>query len=92
MLAVWVWGTRSGQSQRRRYRIAGKIFIQQIQIANQSKSPIVIHCVRAFDRMLRLRKRYGETPWVVHGFVRNKTLAGQVLDSGMYISVAPHEN
>ncbi len=68
-----------------------KIFIQQIQIANQSKSPIVIHCVRAFDRMLRLRKRYGETPWVVHGFVRNKTLAGQVLDSGMYISVAPHE-
>jgi TatD DNase family protein len=67
------------------------IFIQQIQIANQLKSPVIVHCVRAFDRLLRLRKQYGETPWVVHGFVRNKTLAKQVLDSGMYISVAPHE-
>ncbi len=69
-----------------------KICIQQIQIANISKSPVVIHCVRAFDRMLRLRKKYGETPWVVHGFVRNKTLAGQVLEAGMYISVAPHDH
>lgn len=68
-----------------------KIIIQQIQIANQSKSPVVIHCVRAFDRMLRLRKKYGETPWVVHGFVRNKTLAEQVLATGMYISMAPHD-
>jgi TatD DNase family protein len=68
-----------------------EIFIQQIQIVNQLKTPVIIHCVRAFDRMLRLRKKYGETPWVVHGFVRNKTLAKQVLDSGMYISVAPHE-
>lgn len=67
------------------------IFIQQIQIANQSKSPVVIHCVRAFDRMLRLRKKYGETPWVVHGFVRNKSLAEQVLATGMYISMAPHD-
>ena len=67
------------------------IFIQQIQMANQLKSPVIIHCVRSFDRMLRLRKKYGQTPWVVHGFVRNKTLAKQVLDSGMYISVAPHE-
>jgi TatD DNase family protein len=66
------------------------IFIQQISIANQVKSPVVIHCVRSFDRVLRLRKKYGETPWVIHGFVRNKILARQVLDAGILLSVAPH--
>lgn len=68
------------------------IFIQQLELANQLHAPVVIHCVRAFDRILRLRKTYGLTPWVVHGFVRNKVLAKQVLDAGMFVSVAPHEN
>lgn len=70
--------------------IQEEIFIQQITLANALNAPVVIHCVRAFDRMLRLRKRYGRTPWVVHGFVRNKILAGQILDAGMSLSVAPH--
>ena len=34
-----------------------EIFIQQIQMANRLKSPVIIHCVRSFDRMLRLRKK-----------------------------------
>jgi TatD DNase family protein len=67
------------------------IFIQQLMIANEVNAPVVIHCVRAFDRMLRIRTSLGHTPWVVHGFVRNKTLAKQILDKGIYLSVAPHD-
>ena len=66
------------------------IFIQQLEIANEVNAPVVIHCVRAFDRLLRIRKEYGKTDWVIHGFVRNKILAKQVLDAGIYISLAPH--
>ena len=66
------------------------IFIQQLEVANETNAPVVIHCVRAFDRLLRIRKEYGKTDWVIHGFVRNKILAKQVLDAGIYISVAPH--
>jgi TatD DNase family protein len=36
-----------------------------------------------------MKKNYGRTTWVIHGFVRNKILAKQVLDSGCYLSVAP---
>jgi len=67
------------------------IFIQQLTIANEVNAPVVIHCVRAFDRMLRIRASLGHTPCVVHGFVRNKTLAKQILDKGIYLSLAPHE-
>lgn len=67
-----------------------EIFEQQITLSNEVDAPVVVHCVRAFDRMLRIRASLGHTPWVVHGFVRNKTLAKQILDKGIYLSVAPH--
>lgn len=65
------------------------IFLQHIEIANELHSPIIIHCVRQFDRLLRIRKLYGKTTWVIHGFVRNKLLAKQILDAGCRVSVAP---
>jgi TatD DNase family protein len=67
-----------------------EIFVQQITLANEVEAPVVVHCVRAFDRLLRLKQTKGQTSWVVHGFVRNKTLAKQVLDKGIYLSLAPH--
>ncbi len=30
--------------------------------------PVVVHCVRAYDELLALRKHYRRAPWVVHGF------------------------
>ncbi len=67
-------------------------FIQQINVANELKAPVIIHCVRAFERVLTIKKQFGTTPWAIHGFVRNKVLAKQLLDEGFYISVAPYLN
>lgn len=69
-----------------------KNFIMQLELANSCQAPVVIHCVRAFDRLLRLAKTYKKTPWVVHGFVRNKVLARQVLDAGICLSIAPENH
>jgi TatD DNase family protein len=66
------------------------IFEQQLTIANEVNAPVIIHCVRAFDRLLRMKHNLGQTSWAVHGYVRNKTLAKQILDKGIYLSVAPH--
>jgi TatD DNase family protein len=63
--------------------------IQQIKLANELKAPVILHCVRAYDRLIRLKKDFGQTPWVVHGYMRNKILARQLLDAGMKLSVAP---
>lgn len=64
-------------------------FIMQLEVASRCGAPVIIHCVRAFDRLLRLARTHRKTPWVVHGFVRNKMLARQVLDQGIHLSVAP---
>ncbi len=70
--------------------IQAEIMEQHLQIASKHKAPIVLHCVRSFERALNLRKKYDNIPWVVHGFVRNKQLAQQVLDAGLFLSLAPH--
>jgi TatD DNase family protein len=68
-----------------------QIFLQQVAVANECNAPVVVHCVRAYDRIIRLRKEYGNTDWVVHGFVRNAVLAEQLLNAGFHLSLAPYE-
>ena len=72
--------------------IQEEVFYQQIQVANESEVPVIIHCVRQYDQILHFRKQYGKTPWVIHGFRRNQQLAKSLLDQGIQMSVSPFEN
>lgn len=62
-------------------------FSQQIDIAETLKKPMVIHCVRAFNEILEIKKQ--ENPkqvWVIHGFNRKADLAQSLLNEGLYLS------
>ena len=61
-------------------------FEWQIVLAERLRKPLVVHCVRAFNDLLALRKRYSATPWVVHGFTGSAELYGQMLDHGIEAS------
>jgi len=68
-----------------------EIFSKQIQLAYQYNKPLIIHCVKCFDRLLQIRKKYGdEIPWIIHGYNKKKTLAFQLLDAGFYLSFGSH--
>ena len=62
------------------------MFVQQIEIAEQLRKPMVIHCVRAFNELMALRKQHPLTPWVVHGFVGSLPLCHQLLDHAIDLS------
>ncbi len=63
------------------------IFKEQLRLAEKHKKTIIIHCVRAFDDLLRIRKEMKLTvPMIVHGFNNNKEIALQLLKSGCYFS------
>ena len=72
--------------------IQEEVFYQQIQVANESNVPLIIHCVRQYDQILRFKKLYSKTPWVIHGFRRNQQLAKSLFDQGIQMSVSPFEN
>ncbi len=68
------------------------IFRQQIELANALNAPLIVHCVRVYDSVLKLHRLLAKTPWVVHGYKRHQILARSIIEQGIYLSVAPDEN
>lgn len=57
------------------------------ELAERATRPLVIHCVKAHDELLRIHKFINPSqPWILHGFVKGADLAKQCLDAGMYLS------
>ncbi|MBU3698917.1 MAG: TatD family deoxyribonuclease [Candidatus Kapabacteria bacterium] len=60
------------------------------ELAERTSRPLIIHCVKAHDELLRIQKFIKPSqPWVLHGFVKGADLAKQCLDAGMYLSFGP---
>jgi len=65
-----------------------KVFEEQIGLSEDLKKPVVIHCVKAWEELLAVRKKLNpKMPWLVHGFRGNENLANQLLSKGMYLSI-----
>lgn len=67
------------------------IFTQQIEVANALNAPVIVHCVRSYDTVLKLHRQLAKTPWAVHGYRRHSILAKSIVEQGIYLSVAPSE-
>ncbi len=72
-------------------QIQEKNFELQLALADEMKAPVIIHCVRRYDRLLQIRKNWLHQSWVVHGYRRNKILTQQMLDENIKVSVSPFE-
>lgn len=56
-------------------------------LVERVSKPLIIHCVKAHDELLRVHKFIDPIqPWVLHGFVKGADLARQCLDAGMILS------
>lgn len=60
-------------------------FEAQIQLSERLARPLILHCVRAIDDVLRLH-RGTRQPWIWHGFRGKPQQLQQLLDHGFYIS------
>ena len=64
-----------------------RAFESQVVISEETRKPLYIHCVRAWDELMPAHKRLRpKMPWLIHGFRGNTELAMQLLAKGMYIS------
>ena len=66
-------------------------FKAQIALSEELQSPLILHCVRALDDVLRL-KRGTTQPWIWHGFRGKPQQLQQLLDHGFYISFGFRHN
>ena len=65
-----------------------KLFEAQIAESERRGKPLMIHCVRCFPELLRLKSsRPEDAPvWVIHGFRGTKRKAFDLLDAGCVLS------
>ncbi|MFM9984560.1 MAG: TatD family hydrolase [Flavobacteriales bacterium] len=64
-----------------------RAFELQIDLANRSKKPLMIHCVRAHNEVIHLlTESKNKMPIVFHGFNKNKQIADRILRHGHYLS------
>ncbi len=70
-----------------------QLFARHILLSEQLRKPMIIHCVRAFDRLLHMHREYRPRQlWIVHGFRGKPQLASQLIDNGIAISLGERFN
>jgi TatD DNase family protein len=63
------------------------VFESHIKIAQKVNKPIIIHCVRAFVDLIKIKRVTGsEVPWIVHGFNSKLSVAEMLISEGIKLS------
>lgn len=73
--------------------IQQKIFEQQIELSEQLQKPLIIHCVKAWDKLLHLHKVYNpKQTWIIHAYKGKPELTRQLLTHGFMFSIGEKYN
>ncbi|MCL1942112.1 MAG: TatD family hydrolase [Candidatus Azobacteroides sp.] len=63
------------------------IFIRQIELSEKYRKPMIIHCVKMHNELIRLKNRYKPgMDWIIHGYRGNVVQTEQLLKHGFYLS------
>lgn len=67
------------------------VFRRQLVLAERLRKPVIVHCVRAYEEVLRiLREERVTVPVIFHGFRKDAALAESILASGHRLSFGRH--
>lgn len=70
-----------------------EIFRTSVSLSEDFGLFVIIHCVKAWDELIALKKELKpRMPWVIHGFRGNRTLAEQLIRQGFYLSFGDRFN
>ena len=69
------------------------VFRAHALLAEELCKPLIIHCVKAYDRLIALHREIRPTQaWIVHGFRGKPQLATQLIKAGFHISLGEKFN
>ncbi|MEN8881711.1 MAG: TatD family hydrolase [Polaribacter sp.] len=69
------------------FELQKTVFKKQIQLSEKYQKPLIIHCVKAYQDIVELKKELKPTQvWLVHGFNKNWQVAQSLLKNGILLS------
>ncbi|MEN7549331.1 TatD family hydrolase [Rapidithrix thailandica] len=64
-----------------------EVFKAQVQLAETTQKPLIIHCVKAYQEILQIKQQQTPTmPWILHGYNKKPELARQLIQKGLLLS------
>jgi len=64
------------------------IFNEHIEISEETKKPIIIHCVKYFNELIQIKKEVKpKQAWIIHGFRAKISIAVNLIKHGFYFSL-----
>ena len=70
-----------------------EIFKVHVELSEELQKPLIIHCVKAHDRIIALHKELKpQQAWILHGFRGKPQQALQLVRAGLYISLGEKFN
>lgn len=69
-----------------------EVFTQQLQLAKKIKRPASIHCVDAFDDLMKILKSNGPFPdgFILHSYIGSADIVPQIAELGGFFSISGH--
>jgi TatD DNase family protein len=75
------------------WELQTRAFRAQITISERVKKPLIIHCVKALDEIIALKKESKpEQTWIIHGFRGKPEQRNQLIEHGFYLSFGEYFN
>lgn len=69
------------------HELQEQVFIRQIELSERYAKPMILHVVRDFDSVIRLRRTLKPTqPWLIHGFRGGPEQMNQLYSHGILVS------
>jgi TatD DNase family protein len=69
------------------FELQEKVFKIHIDIAEKTRKPVIIHCVRAAEELIKIHRKMQPTvPWILHGYNSGPQKAKRLMDEGMILS------
>lgn len=72
------------------FQIQKKIFEFQAELAEKTKKPLIVHCVKYYNELIEIFDSIQpKSPWIIHSFSRDHHLAKELNKRGIYLSFGP---
>ncbi|MDE6066618.1 MAG: TatD family hydrolase [Duncaniella sp.] len=74
-------------------KVQMELLMHHIELSEHVGKPLVLHIVKLFPEIIRLRKKLKPTqPWIIHGYRGKSGLAKDLLKCGFYLSYGEYFN
>lgn len=75
------------------FNVQTPVFKKHIEISEKLEKPVIIHCVKAWEELLKIKKETSpKQPWIIHGYRGKLDLTKRLLNEGFYFSVGENIN